>query len=203
MYSEATVFVVDDHAPMRKAIQDLLSSVGMSVESYASAGEFLAGYESSRPGCLVLDIRMPDMDGFELQQALSARGPCIPIVFLTGHGDVPMAVQAMEAGAVGFIEKPFREQQLLERVKLAIQTDVRRRHGLAHRAEIQQRLASLTARERQVLNGVLAGKLSKVIATELGLSRKTIDQHRARVMGKLCADNIVDLVKMVGSTQTE
>lgn len=203
MLTEPTAFVVDDQESMRRAIQDLFTSVGMAVETFGSAAEFLAAYDPARPGCLVLDIRMPGMDGLELQQTLKTRGVTLPIVFLTGHGDVAMAVQAMHAGAVGFIEKPFREQQLLECAKRAIQADAEQRRGQARRAELQQRLARLTAREQQVLDGVLAGRTSKAVAAELGLSRKTVDQHRARVMAKLQADNVVDLVKMVGVTQGE
>jgi FixJ family two-component response regulator len=174
----------------------------MRVEAYATAGAFLAQYDAGQRGCLVLDIRMPGMDGLELQRVLGERGIEIPIVFLTGHGDVPMAVQAMEAGAAGFVEKPFREQQLLERVKGALRLDASRRKARAGRVEVSQRLATLTPRERQVLRGVLAGKINKVIATELGLSRKTVDQHRARVMCKLEADNIVALVKLVGNAES-
>jgi FixJ family two-component response regulator len=201
MPGDATVFVVDDHEPLRAAVQDLLVSVGMRVETYASAAEFLAAHDSSRRGCLVLDIRMPETDGLELQQTLKCRGIDIPIVFLTGHGDVPMAVQAMSAGAVGFIEKPFREQELLDHIKTAIRVDAERRQASSQRAEMERRLTSLTAREQEVLAGVLAGKTSKIVALELGLSRKTIDQHRARVMSKLAADNVVELVKLVSGVR--
>lgn len=196
MNNEAIVYVVDDDAAVRDAIRKLISSVGLRVEVFGSAGEFLAQAPQNSPGCLILDVRLPDLSGLEFQRALSDRGIHIPIVFITGHGDVPMSVRAMKAGAVEFLTKPFRGQELLDAVQEAI---VRDRAGIRDRAqlaEIRSRYDSLTAREREVLHLVVSGLLNKQVAAELGASELTIKTHRARVMQKMGAESLADLVRM-------
>ncbi|MBN1341751.1 MAG: response regulator transcription factor [Phycisphaerae bacterium] len=197
MESEPTVFVVDDDAYVRDGLEEVVKSIGLAVESYASAEDFLEAYDPNRPGCLILDVRMPGIDGIELQQKLKAGVIDIPIVFLTGHGDVPMAVHAVLEGAVDFIEKPFREQALLGSLKRAIDRDRESRRVRTDRAAVIARLATLSTREREVLELVVAGKLSKVIANELGLSPSTVDFHRSNILAKMQAANAADLVRMV------
>jgi two-component system response regulator FixJ len=194
---EPTVFIVDDDEAMRDALDTLIRSVGMSTSLHASAAEFLAAYDPEQPGCLVLDVRMPGMSGLDLQDALAEQGIELPVIIITGHGDIPMAVQAMRAGAVDFLEKPFREQELLHRIHQAIEQDTRTRRDRAGKAEITARLASLTPREGQVLDLVVAGKPNKAIAGELGLSHKTVEFHRAKIMEKMRADSVAELVRMV------
>ena len=194
---EPTVFIVDDDEAMRDALDTLIRSVGMRTSLHASADEFLAAYDPEQPGCLVLDERMPGMSGLDLQDALAEQGIKLPVIIITGHGDIPMAVQAMRAGAVDFLEKPFREQELLHRIHQAIEQDARTRRDRAAKAEITARLASLTPREGQVLDLVVAGKPNKAIAGELGLSHKTVEFHRAKIMDKMRADNVAELVRMV------
>jgi len=170
----SVVSVVDDDAPVRDALSALLGQVGLRTETYDSAAAFVEDYRPGQPGCLILDVRMPGMDGLELQRKLAADGVHLPIIFLTGYGDVPMAVQAMQDGAVTFIMKPFREQILLEAVRQGIDRDARDRRHRALRERLRQRLASLTPRERQVLQAIVGGKQNKAIAAILGLSHKTI-----------------------------
>lgn len=191
-----TVFVVDDDEAMRDALKVLFKSVGMKVEAYASGGEFLERFDPAQPGCLLLDVRMPDMDGLELQRRLAEERLDIPIVFVTGHGDMELAVEAVQAGAVDCLAKPFREQALLESVKRAIEQDARRRNERAHRAAGEARLASLTAREREILDLMITGRENKTIAADLGLSHKTIEYHRNKILRKMKAANIIDLVRM-------
>lgn len=194
---EPTVFVVDDDEAMRDALDTLVRSVGLRTSLHVSADDFLASYDPGQPGCLVLDVRMPGMSGLELQDWLAKRGIDLPVIVITGHGDIPMAVQAMRAGAVDFLQKPFREQELLHRIRQAIEQDERTRRGRAGKAGVVARLASLTPREREVLDLVVAGKPNKVIAAELELSHKTVEFHRAKIMGKMQADGVADLVRMV------
>ena len=194
---EPTVFIVDDDEAMRDALDTLIRSVGMRTSLHASADEFLAAYDPEQPGCLVLDVRMPGMSGLDLQDALAEQGIKLPVIIITGHGDIPMAVQAMRAGAVDFLEKPFREQELLHRIHQAVEQDARAQQDRAAKAEITARLASLTPREGQVLDLVVAGKPNKAIAGELGLSHKTVEFHRAKIMDKMRADNVAELVRMV------
>ena len=194
---EPTVFIVDDDAAMRDALHTLLNSVGMKTALYASADEFLAAYRPAQPGCLVLDVRMPGMNGLELQERLAEIGLDLPIIIITGHGDIPMAVQAMRAGAVDFLEKPFREQDLLHRLRQAIERDARSRRERSDKAGVARRLASLTSREREVLDLVVAGKHNKAIASELAISHKTVEFHRAKIMEKMEADSVAALVGMV------
>jgi len=191
-----TVFIVDDDAAIRFAMQALMDSVNLNHEIFASADEFLAKVGDQRPGCLVLDIRMPGLGGLELQEELIKRQSTLPIIFITGHGDVPMAVEAMQKGAVDFIQKPFRDQELLDRIREALATDEERRESQKHHAEVSSRLERLTNREREVFDLVVTGKPNKVIAYELGVSQRTVEIHRARVMEKMQARSLADLVKM-------
>ena len=201
--SRATIFVVDDDAAVRDAMKLLLRAFGQPVESYGSGVEFLDNYREDRPGCLVLDIRMPGMSGLELQQKLNERHSILPIIFITGHGDVPMAVEAMQAGAVDFIQKPFRDQDLIDRINQALEKDGANRAALGERAEIRKRLETLTPREREVLDLVVHGKANKVIAGDLRLSQRTVEIHRARVMEKMQASSLAHLVRMLESHRRE
>ena len=191
-----TVFIVDDDPAIRIAMQALMDSVNLKHEIYPSGDEFLKSVDDHRPGCLVLDIRMPGLGGLELQEELLKRGNTLPIIFITGHGDVPMAVEAMQKGAVDFIQKPFRDQDLLDRIREAVKTDRERRAEQEKHAEVEHRLARLTNREREVFDLVVTGKPNKVIAYELGVSQRTVEIHRARVMEKMQARSLADLVKM-------
>ncbi len=192
-----TVMVVDDDAAVRSAMRSLLKSVGLNSALFASAQEFLASYQPAQVGCLVLDIRMPGMSGLELQQQLNLRGAVIPVIFMTGHGDVPMAVEAMQHGAFDFLQKPFRAQDLLDRIQRAIEKDQKLRKSLGEHARIRKHLDSLTPREREVLELMTQGKQNKVIAQELDVSPRTIEIHRARVMEKMEAQSVAELVRMM------
>jgi two-component system, LuxR family, response regulator FixJ len=191
------VMVVDDDSGVRNAMRSLLKSVGLQSTLYASAKEFLDGYQPTQSGCLVLDIRMPGMSGLELQQELNLRGAVIPVIFMSGHGDIPMAVEAMQHGAFDFLQKPFRDQDLLDRIQRAIAKDAERRQALSQRARISAHVESLTAREREVLDLMTQGKQNKQIAQDLGVSPRTIEIHRARVMEKMNAQSVAELVRMM------
>ncbi len=191
-----TVFVVDDDEAVRQSVLYLLRSVGLAAEAYSSGNAFLASFDPDRPGCVVLDIRMPGLSGLELQGRLSAAGSLLPIIFVTGHADVPMAVEALQNGAFDFIQKPFRDQDLLERVNAAIDADHRHKREQHHHAGIAARHATLTERERQVMSHVVSGQPNKVIAYELGMSQRTVEIHRARVMDKMAAQSLAELVRM-------
>ena len=195
--ARATIFIVDDDAAVRDSLKMLLRSVGQAVETFGSGQEFIDAYSEDRPGCLVLDIRMPGMSGLELQQKLNERHSIMPIIFITGHGDVPMAVEAMQAGAVDFIQKPFRDQDLIDRINQALEKDQNNRASLGERNDIRKRLETLTPREREVLDLVVHGKANKVIAGDLRLSQRTVEIHRARVMEKMQASSLAHLVRMV------
>jgi FixJ family two-component response regulator len=191
-----TVFVVDDDASVRKGLVRLLKSAGFRPESCASAEEFLDRWERNpAPGCVLLDIQMPGLDGLQLQQRLQASAHGIPIVFITGYGDIPMSVKAMKAGAVDFLPKPFRDDDLLGAVQQAIRRDIRQRALRAERDVAEKRYEALTAREREVMALVVAGLLNKQIASELGASEKTIKIHRGRVMEKMKVQSVADLVR--------
>lgn len=192
-----TVFVVDDEPSVRDSLRLLLKSVGLPTQLMASAAEFLAAYKADHPGCLLLDVRMPEMSGLELQQELNVRGATIPVIFITGHGDVPMAVEAMQHGAFDFLQKPFRDQDLIDRIQRALATDAKTRAQLKQRDQIRERLESLTPREREVLTLMVQGKPNKVMAYELGVSQRTVEIHRSRVMEKSGADSLAQLVRMV------
>ena len=193
---EQVVFVVDDDEAVRKGISLLLKSVSIQTETFGSAQEFLSAYSPNRPGCLVLDVRMPGMSGLDLQDHLAEQDIRLPIVIITGHGDVPMAVRAVKMGAVDLIEKPFRDQVLLECVQKALQLDKELRKDAEERAGIKERLSDLTPREHQIMQMVVTGKPNKVIARELGLSQKTVEFHRAHVMAKTEAGSVAELVRL-------
>jgi len=192
------VFVVDDDEAVRDSLQMLLESVDLRCETYASATEFLDGHNPDQHSCLVADIRMPGMSGLDLQEALNKRASTIPILFITGHGDVPMAVDAMKSGALDFIQKPFRDQDLLDRIHQALERDQEHREDNRAVADIRDRIARLTAREREVMERVVKGQANKVIALDLGVSQRTVEIHRARVMQKMRARSLAELVRMIG-----
>ena len=195
--SDATVFIVDDDQAVARSLRWLIETVRLKVETFASAQAFLDGYDATKPGCLVLDVRMPGMSGLELQERLAARRAYhVPIIFITGHGDVQMAVRAVQAGAFDFVEKPFNDQDLLDRVQRAIVFDAEQRGKEVQRAQLRSLFASLTPREREVLDRVVEGMSNKAIANTLGLSAKTVEVHRAKVMEKMHARSLSDLVKM-------
>jgi FixJ family two-component response regulator len=194
--TQPTVFVVDDDSDMRESLNDLISSVRLPVKDYPSATEFLDDYDPSTPGCVLLDVRMPGMSGLELQDKLRQQRMDIPIIIITGHGDVPMALRAMKNGAVDFIEKPFRPQVLLDRIREAIDKDAIARKARARRSEIAVRFARLTPRERQVVDLLVSGCSSKQIATQLGVTSQAIDAHRARATKKLEVNNLAELIRL-------
>jgi FixJ family two-component response regulator len=194
--AQATVFIVDDDDGMRQSLKNLIGSVGLQVKVFASAQEFLRSKLTDVPGCLVLDVRLPGLSGLDLQKRMADAGIDIPIIFITGHGDIPMTVRAMKAGAVEFLTKPFRDQDLLDAVQQALERD---RAARAQRGEIEElrtRLDSLTPREREVMTLVVAGLLNKQIAGELGTSETTVKIHRHQVMEKMGADSLAELVRM-------
>jgi len=191
------IFVVDDDESVRNSLNFVLKSVGLTTRALSSSKEFLDAYDPSQPGCLVLDVRMPGMNGLELQQQLNLQGATIPIIFITGHSDVAMAVEAMQHGAFDFLQKPFRDQDLIDRIHRALERDARSRRSLAQQEKIRQRIASLTPREREVLALMTQGKPSKVIGADLGVSQRTVEVHRARVMEKSGAASLAQLVRMV------
>ncbi|NGX17582.1 response regulator FixJ [Wenzhouxiangella sp. XN24] len=195
--SEATVFIVDDDEAVRDSLGLLLRSAGYRARCYGSAKDFLKAFDPRDYGCLVLDIRMPGMTGLELQKHLTEIGCTIPIVFITGHGDIPMAVEAVRLGAVDFLQKPFRDQELVDRINDAMKQAAQQREGQLERLEILDRVDSLTAREKQVMGQVVLGKANKVIAGDLGVSQRTVEIHRARVMEKMQANSLAHLVRMV------
>ncbi len=193
--AEGTVFVVDDDPSVRGGLARLFKSVGLAAEAFASAREFLGRAPIEGPACLVLDVRLPELSGLDLQEELARAGVAIPIIFITGHGTVPTSVRAMKAGAADFLEKPVDEQELLDAVRRALEQDRRARQEQAEAAERRRRLESLTPREREVLSYVAAGWLNKQIAAELGTSEKTVKVHRARVMEKMKVVSLADLVR--------
>lgn len=193
---DPTVFVVDDDGEMRNRLRRLLGSVHLNVELYGSAREFMEGYRPERPGCIILDVRMPGMSGLELQARLVEQGIRTPVIIVTGYGDVSTAVSAMKGGAFEFIEKPFGAQKLLDCVNKCIALDHEMRREAAQCAEIDARMAQLTDREREVLKLIVAGQTNKAIAAALGISSKTVEAHRSRVMGKMQAASVAGLAQM-------
>jgi FixJ family two-component response regulator len=194
--AQAVVFVVDDDEGMRQSLKNLVGSVGLRVEAFASAQEFLRSKVIDVPGCLVLDVRLPGLSGLDLQKRIADAGIAIPIIFITGHGDIPMTVRAMKAGAVEFLTKPFRDQDLLDAIQQALERDRIAREQRAEMEELRGRLDSLTPREREVMGLVVAGLLNKQIAGELGTSETTIKIHRHQVMEKMGAGSLAELVRM-------
>lgn len=193
---EPVAFVIDDDAMVRESVADLLSSVGLAARTFGSPREFLDSRRPNSPGCIVLDVRLPGPSGLEFQSSLARSGIDLPVIFITGHGDIPMSVRAMKSGAVEFLTKPLREQELLDAVHLGIERDRVRRRQAKRVAELRERLASLTAREQEVLALVIRGRLGKQIAYELKLSENTVKVHRSQIMRKMSAASLVDLVRM-------
>jgi FixJ family two-component response regulator len=191
-----TVFVIDDDAAIRDALQSLISSMKLHVELFGSAAEFLQRERPDVPSCLVLDVRLPGISGLDFQRKLTEANHSIPVIFITGHGDIPMSVRAMKAGAVEFLTKPFRDQDLLDAIHVALERDRARRQQESEMIVLRERFESLTPREQEVLPLVVSGRLNKQIAAELGTSEITVKVHRASVMRKMQADSLPDLVKM-------
>ena len=194
--SEQVVFVIDDDPSMRTAIKELIEAVGMSCQTFGSGQELLGAVLPDVPSSLVLDVRLPGLSGLHLQRELTERGINMPIIFITGHGDIPMSVQAMKAGAVEFLTKPFRDQDLLDAIEQGIERDRSARKQQTEIRELRERLESLTARERAVMQLVVTGLLNKQIAVELDISEKTVNVHRGQVMQKMRADSLAELVRM-------
>jgi len=194
--AEPTLFVIDDDESIREALKDLLESVGLRVETFASAPEFLQSRLSDVPGCLILDVRMPGLSGLDLQREMADANIRTPIIFMTGHGDIPMTVRAMKAGAVEFLTKPFRDQDLLDAIQLALGRDRVARQEQAQTTDLRSRFDSLTPRESEVFALVVTGLLNKQMALQLGTSEVTIKRHRHQVMQKMRADSFADLVRM-------
>ncbi|MBY6031634.1 response regulator FixJ [Marinobacter daepoensis] len=198
---QQTVYVVEDDEAVRDSLELLLKSDGKPVKPYESANAFLKDYSDKMAGCIVLDIRMPGMDGMELQKKLNDKHSILPIIFVTGHGDVPMAVDAMKEGAVDFIQKPYREEALLEKIEAALEQDLEQRKSLDEKQEIIRRVKSLTPREREIMDRMIAGQANKVIAIELEISQRTVEIHRSRVMHKMGTHSLAHLVRMVLSVK--
>jgi FixJ family two-component response regulator len=196
------VFIVDDDASVRRSIQDLLSSVALRSEAFATPQEFLDSKRADCPGCLVLDVRLPGVSGLDFQRALAEAGISIPIIFITGHGDVPMSVQAMKSGAVEFLMKPFRPQELLDAVQQALDGDRKLRKKRQETAKVRNRYETLTAREREVMELVVSGLLNKQIAAEIGTGEHTVKIHRGHVMQKMKADSLPALIRMADTLKS-
>lgn len=192
--TEPTVFVVDDDEGVRDSLSMLIDADGLRVEAYGSACAFLDQYQAARPGCLILDMRLPDLGGLDLLERLADRNSLLPVIILTGHGDVPAAVHAMKVGAMDFIEKPFNARQLLDRIRQAIDHDRRRRSESAGDAALSARIALLTPREREIMEMIVGGKANKVIAIELDISERTVELHRSRMMKKMQVRSLAELI---------
>jgi two-component system, LuxR family, response regulator FixJ len=194
--ADPVVYVVEDDEALRSLVRALVDSIGLACRTFETAGKFLEHYDPRQPGCLVLDIFMPGMSGLELQEELNRRGAVIPVIFITGHADVASAVAAVRHGAFNYLEKPFRNPELIENVRAAIDLDGRNREMLAQQDAIRERIALLTRREREVLELIVRGLASKVMAEEMGLSKRTVELHRSRVMDKMGTRSVAQLVRM-------
>jgi FixJ family two-component response regulator len=203
MKSDATVYVVDDDEGIRHILELLLRAVGLKVRVFSDAASFLDTFNSALRGCIVADLKMPGLNGLEMQERLNAVNCRMPIIFLSGHGDVPAAVRALQKGAVDFLEKPFNPKLLLERIEQAIKTDAELSAAAENSAKIAGRVAQLTGREREVMSLVADGKSSKVIALELGISERTVELHRSRMMKKMSAHSVADLVRMISDASIQ
>jgi len=190
------VYIVDDDDGMRRALTVLMTTVGYEPIAFARPAEFFARVDPNKPSCLVLDVRMPQMSGLEVQQQLNRSGSLLPVILISGHGDIPMAVQAMKDGAFDFLQKPFRDQDLLDRINAALKQDAENRRNVDRLADLRQRYGTLTPREHEVMALVVDGRANKVIAIDLGLSERTVEIHRANVMEKMGARSVAHLVKM-------
>lgn len=195
--TDATIHVVDDDQAVRKSLKLLISSAGHDVHEYEGGQDFLERYRPRKPECLLLDLRMPGMDGLTLQRELQKRGINIATVFLSGHGDIPIAVRALREGALDFVEKPFNNEHLLERLRICVETDIEHEQHRIEQEEARQRLSKLTTREREIVDLLVKGKINKVIGAELGISTRTVESHRARIMRKLGVDSLPDIFKLV------
>src|ERR1700756_2783418 len=191
-----TVFIIDDDRSMRQAIQDLVESVGLRAEAFATGREFISRQHTGDPSCLVLDVRLPQLSGLDFQRQLAEAGIQIPIIFVTAHGDVPMSVRALKSGAVEFLTKPFRDQDLLDAIQQALQRDRAEREQQAEAHELHRRYQALTSREREVMGLVVSGMLNKQIASEIGASEATVKIHRGNVMRRMQAESLIELVRM-------
>lgn len=200
---QPVVFIVDDDDAVRESLEFLMKSIDLPSETFASAQDFLKSFNPDRPGCLLLDIRMPGMSGIELQAELKKRDAQIPIIFITGHGDVPMAVKAIQSGAADFIQKPFRDQELIDRIRDVLQDDAEGRAIRMEKNEILQRMSTLTEREKEVMEQVVSGKANKVVAIDLNVSQRTVEIHRANVMEKMKAKSLAQLVRLVMRARSE
>jgi RNA polymerase sigma factor (sigma-70 family) len=196
--TQPIVFIVDDDQAVRDSLRWVIEAAGFKVKVYPSAESFLQELDSDQPGCLVLDVRMPEMDGLQLQKSLSAENHLLPIIFVSAHGSVPDAVGALREGAIDFLTKPFDNEVLLERIQSSIELDRKRREARQQQESISARMAKLTLRERQVLELIVMGKPNKIVAAELGISTKTVEIHRSRVMEKLAARNLAELIHLTG-----
>lgn len=202
MSQAPVVFVVDDDPSVRSSLKFLMSSVGLQVEGFESADALLKRNPPDAPSCLVLDVRLRGLSGLDFQRELAARNCHMPIIFITGHGDVPMSVRAMKAGAVEFLTKPFRDQDLLDAVRIALEKDRERRERNREVSDLKERFNSLTPREQEVISLVVSGKLNKQIADQLGTAENTVKVHRSRVMEKMHAQSVAELVKMIGKLES-
>jgi FixJ family two-component response regulator len=203
MELSANVYIVEDDDAVRDSLQMMLESIGHTIKAFCNADDFLENYTQEMAGCIVLDIRMPGINGMELQRKLNDINSILPIIFVTGHGDVPMAVEAMQQGAVDFVQKPYREQELLDKISQAMSLDKENRDSLQQRQVILQGVSELTPRESDVMTLMVEGKANKVIAIELDISQRTVEIHRARVMEKLNANSLAHLVRMYLTVETE